>query len=159
MATAPASSLSLTIRRRFPASREEVFRSWTDPKELTKWWGPPGHDAPSVDVDLKVGGRYRLAMRKLPDGKPFYATGVYQEIRVPERLVFTWNWEDGPPFGNNTLVTIEFHDVPDGTEMVLTHERFDSEIACSEHTKGWNGTLGKLSTFLDAHPDGPAQLP
>jgi uncharacterized protein YndB with AHSA1/START domain len=148
MATAPASSLSLTIRRRFAAPREEVFRSWTDPKELTKWWGPPGHDSPSADVDLRVGGRYRLAMRKLPDGKPFYAYGVYQEIVAPSKLVFTWNWEDGPPFGSNTLVTLEFNDAPGGTELVLTHERFDSEMACTEHTKGWNGCLDKFSSLI-----------
>ena len=149
MATAPAESLSLTIRR--TSSRGRGRRSsaaWTDPNELTKWWGPPGHDSPSADIDLKVGGRYRLAMRKLPDGKPYYVTGVYQEIVIPERLVFTWNWEGGPPFGSNTLVTVEFHEAGGGTELVLIHERFDSEMARTEHTKGWNGCLDKFSSLI-----------
>jgi uncharacterized protein YndB with AHSA1/START domain len=160
MATAPASSLSLTLRRTYAAPREAVFRAWTDPKELTRWWGPPGYDVPSADVDLKVGGRYRLAMRKLPDGEPYYVHGVYQEITIPERLVFTWNWEaGGPPFGSNTLVTLEFRETAGGTEMVLTHERFDTEMACTAHTKGWEGGLGKLSTFFDQHPDGLVRLP
>ena len=150
MATVPAASLSLTIRRTYPRPRAEVFRAWTDPKELSKWWGPPGHDAPVADIDLSVGGRYRFAMRKLPDGNPtYYVTGVYQEIVIPERLVFTWNWEEGgPPFGSNTLVTIEFRDAGTGTEMVLVHERFDSEIARDNHTKGWHGGLGKLAELL-----------
>jgi uncharacterized protein YndB with AHSA1/START domain len=148
MATAPTDSLSLTIRRTYPRPRAEVFRSWTDPQELMKWWGPPGYDSPSAEVDLKVGGHYRLAMRKLPDGAPFYVTGVYQEIVIPERLVFTWNWEGGPPYGSNTLVTLEFHDAADGTELVLNHQRFDSEMTRDNHTQGWHGALEKLSTRL-----------
>jgi len=148
MATAPASSLRLTLRRVFRSPRAEVFRSWTDPKELTRWWGPPGFEAPSADVDLRVGGRYRFAMRKLPDGKPFFVTGVYQEIVVGERLVFTWNWEGGPPFGSNTLVTIEFLDAAGGTELILTHERFESEQARDEHTKGWNACFESLEAFV-----------
>jgi uncharacterized protein YndB with AHSA1/START domain len=159
MATTPASSLSLTVRRTFPAPRAEVFRAWTDPKALTRWWGPPGHESPSADVDLRVGGRYRFAMRKLPDGKPFYVHGVYREIVIPDRLVFTWNWEGGPPFGSHTLVTLEFHDAAGGTEIVLTHERFESEQARDEHTKGWRGCLEKLSAFFETNLDGLARLP
>ena len=149
MDAGPATSLSLTIRRTYARPRAEVFRAWTDPKELTRWWGPPGYDSPSADVDLRVGGRYRLAMRKLPDGKPYYVTGVYQEIVIPERLVFTWNWEGGgPPYGSNTLVTIEFQDAGNGTNLVLTHERFDSEMARDNHTKGWDAGLEKLTELL-----------
>jgi uncharacterized protein YndB with AHSA1/START domain len=153
MATAPASSLSLTIRRHYPSPREKVFRSWTDPQELSRWWGPPGHDSPDARVDLKVGGRYRLAIRKQPEGTTIYVTGIYREVVIPERLVFTWNWEPGgPPFGSNTVVTIEFFDASNGgTDMVLTHDRFESEQARSEHTKGWNGALDKL-TFTDDTP-------
>ena len=69
MATTPASSLQVTLRRLYRKSRAEAFKAWTDPKELKRWWGPPGYDAPSIEVDLRVGGRYRFAMRKLPDGK------------------------------------------------------------------------------------------
>ena len=159
MAATPAASLSLTVRRTFAAPREAVFRAWTDPKELTRWWGPPGYDSPSADVDLTVGGSYRLAMRKLPDGKPYYVHGVYREIKIPERLVFTWNWEGGPPFGSNTIVTLEFYDTAGGTEMVLTHERFDSEMARDAHTKGWDGALQKLADHFDTHADGLIELP
>jgi len=148
MATTPASSLRVTLRRIYKKSRAEAFKAWTDPKELMRWWGPPGYDAPSIEVDLRVGGRYRFAMRKLPDGKTNIVTGVYQEIVAGERLVFTWNWEDGPPFGSNTLVTVEFRDASGGTELVLIHERFESQHACDEHTKGWNGCLEKLETVL-----------
>jgi uncharacterized protein YndB with AHSA1/START domain len=97
MAATPASSLQVTLRRLYRKSRAETFRAWTDPQELKRWWGPPGYDAPSIEVDLRVGGRYRFAMRKLADGKTTIVTGIYQEIVPGERLVFTWNWEVGPP--------------------------------------------------------------
>ena len=68
---------------------------------------------------------------------------------IPERLVFTWNWEaGGPPYGSNTLVTIEFQDAGNGTNLVLTHERFDSEMARDNHTKGWDAGLEKLTELL-----------
>jgi uncharacterized protein YndB with AHSA1/START domain len=145
MDAAPAASLSLTIRRTYPRPRAEIFRAWTDPQELMKWWAPPGHDSPSADIDLRVGGRYRLAIRKLPGGTPFYVSGVYREIVIPERLVFTWNWEGGPPSGSGTLVTVEFHNTADGTELVLSHERFDTEASRDAHAQGWQGVLDKLS--------------
>jgi uncharacterized protein YndB with AHSA1/START domain len=149
MATAPTSSLRLTLRRVYRKPRSEVFRAWTDPKELKRWWGPPGVESPSVEVDLRVGGRYRFAMRKLPDGQPFFVTGIYREVVAGERLVFTWNWEGGgPPFGSNTLVTIEFHDAAAGTEIVLTHERFESDEARDRHIEGWNGCFESLEALL-----------
>ena len=143
----PASSLQVTLRRLYRKSPAETFKAWTDPEELKRWWGPPGYDAPSIEVDLRVGGRYRFAMRKLADGRTTIVTGVYQEIVPGVRLVFTWNWEVGPPFGSNTLVTVEFREAEGGTELVLIHERFDSEQARDEHTKGWNGCLEKLEAI------------
>ena len=149
MVVTPASSLHrLIVKRVYPAPRAKVFRPWTDPKELTRWWGPPGYESPSAEVDLRVGGGYRFAMRKPPDGNPHFVFGTYEEVVIPEKLVFTWNWEDGPPFGSNTLVTIEFREVPGGTELIMTHERFDSEFARNEHSKGWNGCFEKLADYI-----------
>jgi uncharacterized protein YndB with AHSA1/START domain len=148
MAATPASSLQVTLHRVYRKGRAEVFKAWTDPKELKRWWGPPGYDAPSIEVDLRVGGRYRFTMRKQSDGGANIVTGVYREVVAGERLVFTWNWEEGPPFGSNTLVTVEFRDVTGGTEIVIVHERFESEHARDEHTKGWNGCLDRFDGWL-----------
>jgi len=65
----PSTENTLNLRRIFKAPREKVFRAWTDPEELKKWWGPEGYATPSAEVDLRVGGKYRLGMRKLPDGE------------------------------------------------------------------------------------------
>ena len=143
----PGTEITLNLRRTFQAPREKVFRAWTDPEELKKWWGPEGYATPSAEVDLRVGGKYRLGMRKLPDGETFYLSGIYREVRPPERLVYTWRWEAQPEHGE-TLVTVEFREVGDSTEVVLTHERFPTEKARDDHNRGWSGCLDRLAELL-----------
>jgi uncharacterized protein YndB with AHSA1/START domain len=143
----PSTQDTLNLRRIFKAPREKIFRAWTDPEELKKWWGPEGYTTPSAEVDLRVGGKYRLGMRKLPDGQIFYLSGIYREVRPPERLVYTWRWEAQPEHGE-TLVTVEFRQVGDSTEVVLTHERFPTEKARDDHNRGWTGCLDRLAKVL-----------
>ena len=143
----PSPETTLHLRRTFHAPREKVFRAWTDPEELKHWWGPEGYATPTAEVDLRVGGRYRLGMRKLPDGEIFYLAGTYREVRHPEKLVYTWRWEAEPEMGE-TLVTVEFHDVGKATEVVLTHEFFPNQEVRDDHNKGWNSCLDCLAKTL-----------
>jgi uncharacterized protein YndB with AHSA1/START domain len=143
----PNPQTTLHLARTFLAPREKVFRAWTNPEELKKWWGPPGYSTPSAEVDLRVGGKYRLGMRKLPDGELFYLTGTYRDVRPPERLVYTWRWEANPEMGE-TLVTVEFRAVGDSTEVVLTHEFFPNQKARDDHNQGWSGCLDRLATVV-----------
>ncbi len=143
----PGTEITLNLRRIFKAPREKVFRAWTDPEELKKWWGPEGYVTLSAEVDLRVGGKYRFGMRKLPDGEIFYLTGVYREVRAPERLVYTWRWEAKPEMGE-TLVAVEFREVGGSTEVVLTHEFFPTATARDDHNRGWNGCLDRLAKLL-----------
>ena len=93
---------TLEVRRTVAASRETVFQAWTDPEMLKKWWRvDAGWSTPIAEVDLRVGGAYR-------------------EVTPPEKLVFTWIWE-GPEAAEETLVTVEFLDQGDHTEVILTH--------------------------------------
>src|SRR5204863_774192 len=71
---------ALTLRRTYAAPRERVFRAWTDPEEIKRWWGPPGTATPDAEVDLKPGGKYRFTMRSLPDGEPYFLVGTYREV-------------------------------------------------------------------------------
>jgi uncharacterized protein YndB with AHSA1/START domain len=142
-----SSATTLKITRAFRAPRERVFRAWTTPQALTKWWGPPGYECPSAEVDLRPGGKYRLAMRKLPDGDVFYLSGVYREVRAPQRLIYTWSWEGQPEMGE-TLVTVEFLDRAGSTEVVLTHELFPTEKIRDDHNNGWSGCLDRLAASL-----------
>ena len=144
MAARPAAPIALNLRRTFSAPPERVFRAWTEPQEMKQWWGPGEYSAPQVEVDLRVGGRFRIAM-KPPEGDLFYLGGEYREVVPPKRLVFTWQWEGDPV---ETLVTLEFLDLGGMTELIVTHERFPDEEQCQRHREGWSATLEKLPRVL-----------
>jgi len=143
----PKPETTLHLKRTFAAPREKVFRAWTEPEELKKWWGPEGYSTPTAEVDLRAGGTYRLGMMKLPKGDVFYLVGTYREVRPPEKLVYTWRWESQADLGE-TLVTVEFRDRGNATEVILTHELFPTEKARQDHDKGWNSCLDRLAKVL-----------
>jgi uncharacterized protein YndB with AHSA1/START domain len=138
---------SLRISRIIKADPENVFRAWTDPHQLKRWSCPEGATLGVVQVDLTVGGRYRLRMES-PDGKVYTAVGTYREIQVPRRLVYTWQWEEEEHDVGETLVTVEFHPRGDFTEVVLTHELFPSAEAKDGHLQGWASCLDHLEKLF-----------
>lgn len=146
MATQQQRTTALTLRRTFQASRERVFRAWTTPEEIKQWKGPGDRSTPLVEVDLRVGGAYRVHMRS-PDGTEARLVGVYREIDPPKKLVYTWTWETSPDMGE-TLVTVEFLERGRATEVVLKHELFPADEARDLHAHGWNGSLDKLAKIL-----------
>jgi len=107
MATMKSDEAELITTRIFDAPRELVFRAWTDPVRLKRWWGPKGFTNPVCDVDVRPGGAIRIDMRG-PDGKVYPMTGTYLEIVEPERLVYLSSALDAngqPLFEVLTVVT------------------------------------------------------
>jgi uncharacterized protein YndB with AHSA1/START domain len=145
----PVAPYALTLRRTFDAPREKVFRAWTDPQALKQWYAPSdAFQTPVAETDPKVGGRYRIEMID-PEGKRHCVVGRYQEVKAPERLVFTWAWEnDEHGTGEDSVVTLEFRDLGGRTEMTLTHERFATEKARDMHEHGHSGCLERLQRLL-----------
>lgn len=140
MTTTTETSLRLT--RVIQADPAKVFEGWTDPKQLNLWSAPEPMAVES-EIDLRIGGRYRILM-KGSDGGVFTAVGEYQEIDPPNRLRYTWKWEEEGNDYYDTLVTVEFHDLGGATEVVLVHELFpDAEIA-GKHDEGWTSCLTRL---------------
>jgi uncharacterized protein YndB with AHSA1/START domain len=136
------------ITRLIDAPREEVFQAWTDPAHLRQWWGPGEFTCPAADMDLRVGGGYRLVMQA-GAGDPFVLGGVFREVEPPTRLVYTWRWETGPAAdGSESLVTVEFHDRGPQTELVLTHSEFPESHGPAPYAMGWEGGLVKLERLL-----------
>lgn len=138
----------LCIRRRYPVAPEKVWRAWTDPQALIRWFGPGEPDSVTVaEVDLRVGGRYHIVFHT-PDGEDHDVSGVYQEVVPNRRLVFSWAWRSTPE--RISRVTVELAPVREGCELLFTHDRFFDRSARANHERGWRPTLDKLEAFLAA---------
>jgi len=138
---------SLTLTRRLKAPPAKVFSAWTDPKKLGRWFCPRQSQVVLAESDARVGGRYRIVVRP-PDGEEHDVSGVYREVVLDEKLVFTWAWRTTPE--RESLVTVELTPDGDGTLLTLTHERFYDEAARDRHQAGWGVILDRLAQELSA---------
>ena len=143
--TKAPSPTSLVLRRTYDAPRAKVFEAWTDPEAMKVFMGPNDVKVPEVKVDFRVGGSYGITML-LPDGERLNVRGVYREIKRPERIVCTWQWEeDDPALERETLLTLEFFERGSQTEPVLTHENFRDADQRDRHEDGWTSILENLA--------------
>ena len=138
---------SLTIKRRFNAPPEKVFSAWTDPEKVKRWMGPGEVQVLLAEGNARTGGRYRWLM-KSPDGNEHDVSGVYREVILNQKLVFTWTWKSTPE--RESLVTITFKDDGGGTLMTFVHEQFFDEEGRDRHQNGWNGAFEKLERYVSA---------
>jgi len=147
--SARAGGLVLELRRVLNAPRERIFGALTEPAELARWWGPHGFTTPEIDLDLRVGGRYRLAMQP-PDGDLFYLAGEFLEIESPRRLVYTFYWEEPDPGDRETVVSLSLHDRRDATEVSLSQGEFATEARLALHRSGWMDSLDSLGELVES---------
>jgi uncharacterized protein YndB with AHSA1/START domain len=138
----------LLLTRVFDAPRRLVFKAWTEPAQLVRWWGPRGFRTPSCKMDVRPGGTWRACMRS-PEGTDHWLHCVYREVVEPERLVFTWAWEDaeGKP-GHETLVTVNFLEQDAKTKLIVHQGVFESANARDLHKQGWSSGLDRLAEYL-----------
>jgi len=138
---------SLALSRRYPVAPEKVWRAWTDPEAVKRWWGPgPGEPVSAAELDVRVGGRFRIVFGGA-DGSAHTCAGVYKEVVPNRKLVFTWTWPNSTP-ERESLVTIVFRAVEGGTELAFTHEQLFDEKVRDDHKRGWTSLLDKLAEFL-----------
>jgi uncharacterized protein YndB with AHSA1/START domain len=154
----------LTITRVFDAPREMVWKAWTDPELLMKWWGPSGFTSPSCKIDLRVGGKYLWCMRS-PDGKNYWTTGVFREIAPPSLLVMTNCFADengkvvsatqyglSPDIAMELVVTVRLQEIEEKkkTRLILTHSGISKmkEKERRDTEQGWNESLDKLGKAI-----------
>jgi uncharacterized protein YndB with AHSA1/START domain len=137
--------MKLVVCKIILASPERVFAAWTQPEQLKQWWGPESVTCIAAEVDLRVGGRYRIGNR-FPDGSVVWITGKFHLIEPPHKLIYSWQAGTG---SDEELVTVSFHPTKDGnTEVTITHERIPDRRARDSHQQGWLGCLGKLAAYL-----------
>jgi uncharacterized protein YndB with AHSA1/START domain len=135
------------MKRVLPAPVPIVFNACTKPDELAKWWGPSGFTTPSVEVDLRVGGSYRIAMQP-PDGDLFHLSGEFREVAPPARVAYTFRWEPPDPEDQETVVTLSFADLGESTALALTQRVFATEERRALHEQGWTESLDRLEELM-----------
>jgi uncharacterized protein YndB with AHSA1/START domain len=144
-------STTLRLERTYDATPEEVFDAWTNPEVLRRWWMvDEAGRTPEADVDLRVGGSYRLAMEDPgPAGARHTVRGVYREVARPERLVYTWAWEeDDGSTGHESTVTVSFVEEGDRTTVVVEHAGLPDEASRERHSEGWQACLRILGARM-----------
>ena len=140
--------VGLELHRRFRASPDQVFRAWTHPAALREWWCPPGWVPGNIEVDLRVGGTYRIAMRRAGDGQTVAVHGQFLEVEQPKRLVFTWRWEGAFPEMPQTLVTLELSGTQYETLLTIRHENFADAGSRQQHRSGWIAACDRLDRLV-----------
>jgi uncharacterized protein YndB with AHSA1/START domain len=144
----------LVTTRIFDAPRELVFKAWTDPERLQRWWGPKGFTNPVCEIDVRPGGAIRIHMRG-PDGAVHPMTGVFHEIVEPERLVFTSSALDknGEPLFE-VLNTVTFAYEGGKTKLTLHASVSKVKAEAAPHLagmeQGWRETLDRLGAQVEA---------
>lgn len=145
----------LEIVRVFDAPRSLVFRLWTDPAHVTRWMGPRGFTATHYRQDQHPGGAWRACLRRDEDGQELWQGGVLRELVPPERLAFTFAWdqEDGSP-GHETLVTVTFAEERGRTRMTFRQAVFPSVESRDGHRGGWSSAFDRLEELVGAETGG-----
>jgi uncharacterized protein YndB with AHSA1/START domain len=130
-----------------PGPRARVFEALTEPVDLARWWGPMGFTTPEIELDRRVGGRYRFTMQP-PDGEHFHLSGEFLEVDPPDRLAFTFRWDEPAPDDRETVVTLSLDAAGAATELSLRQGEFATAERLALHRSGWTDSLGKLSALL-----------
>lgn len=138
----------LGISRWFDAPRATVFRAFTAAEHMRHWWGPTHHPAIHTEIDARVGGKWRACLKGVEDGRELWHGGVFREVDPPERLVFTFAWDEEGERGLETVVTIVFTEHKGRTHMDFSQSPFVSDGEREGHSEGWNSTFDRLAAYI-----------
>jgi uncharacterized protein YndB with AHSA1/START domain len=142
----------LRFERVLRAPRRLVFAAVTDAGLIRRWMCPEGFEVTEAEADLRLGGRFLVAMRG-PDGEVFRATGEYLELRPPEVVAFSWRWGPGHPIaGVATRIRMELGEHDEGTLFRMTHSGLPNEAERESHRQGWTGALKHLKALMEHAP-------
>lgn len=140
---------ALRLERTYPAPIDKVRKALTDATLLARWFAPGDMTAEVHACDATIGGQYEISMHgKSPEGEDgtYTCTGTFQEL-TDRRVAMTFNWT-AEPLPNDTLLSFDLEEVPEGTKLVLNHTGFPVKEAAIMHTEGWEGCLANLPKAL-----------
>jgi uncharacterized protein YndB with AHSA1/START domain len=137
---------SVTLVRHLAARIEIVFEAITTPEGIAHWWGPDPGPVLFAEIDLRVGGRFRVRFRML-DATEHESSGEFLELVRPTRVAMSWTWLGSESEGQSR-VEFTLRDSAGGTELTFTHSLLPNEQARADHEAGWNGALDKLQRYF-----------
>ncbi len=156
----------LVITRVFDAPVAIVWKYWSEPEYMKKWWGPKDFTAPVVKIDFKVGGKILACMHGVgmpgTEAQDFWSTGTYKEIVPMKKIVVTDSFADEngnvvsaekygmPGFPMELLITITFEEKDGKTKMTLVHSGIAQldEKTRQDMNQGWNQSFDKFAANL-----------
>ena len=150
MTLAKIENLTVTVRKTVKAPVEKVFKAWTEPNQMVKWFGCDKVANVQISQDFRVGGDYRIVGENCEGGGEVAVYGTYEEIVQNKKVVYTWNNESIEFPAQDTVVSVEFVARGDSTEILLEHTKFASENAKLGHNQGWTQSLEKFASYLAA---------
>jgi uncharacterized protein YndB with AHSA1/START domain len=141
------------VRREFTSSRileaprELVWKAWTDPEQLARWWGPQGMHTPldKIEVELRAGGAFKLTMVSDQGGAEFPSDMRFRELVEPERLSFAWEAQRGLGAGE---VTVTFVDLGGRTEMITRFVGYQTDEIARTSQVAWETQVDKLAALV-----------
>lgn len=151
----------IVVTRTFSAPVAKVWKAWTKPTQLAKWWGPADYTSPTNKIDFKVGGKYLTSM-KSPAGETFYSAGTYTKITPQKSFEVEDTFADAqgnavPPthyrlpaeMPATTHMKVDFHkEKGNKTTVTVTAYAQPSGPTYDQAVQGWNESFDKLATFL-----------
>jgi uncharacterized protein YndB with AHSA1/START domain len=135
--------VTLVVRRTVRAPIARVFEAWTRAESVAMWWGPSPVRCSGAEIDLRVGGRYRIG-NVFPDGRELWIEGEFDVVDPPHRLVYSWIVGSAPA----ERVTVRFEELDSATEIIIAHEKIADDSTRDGHQRGWEGCLDGLAEWL-----------
>ena len=119
----------------------------SEPERVAEWFGPQDFSVPSVELDARVGGKYRLTMQP-PEGDAFFLFGEFREVDPDRRLVYTFRYDPPDPIDPEMVVVVSLRDLGESTEVALDQGPFATEARRTLHENGWTDSLDRLGELL-----------
>ncbi|WP_374164518.1 SRPBCC domain-containing protein [Arcticibacter sp. MXS-1] len=143
---------SLSASREFKAPKERLYQAWTSAEDLKQWWKPQGAQLSSVENELKEHGTVRYHFDDAPAGRAKTISGEYYEVAEGEKLVYSWNWQQGDEAtaGEGKFkLTVLFEEAGDGSRLSVTQEQTDDNEPLIPTGQGWEQSLEALASYLE----------
>lgn len=138
---------TITIGILLHASAEKVWKAWTDPDLVLKWFGSdPNGTGLNASMDVRPGGAYEISFKNAAGPNAEHTCfGKYTEVEKYRRLAFSWTWKNEP--GVESFVTVSLTPEKDHTHMKFEHAHVGYESA-HNYEEGWRSTFEKLEKVL-----------